>query len=70
MLNKNDYNCNFNKELLYFYTDEGLKLAGMNKQDIVQVNYHENEKIYNLNETEQDNIFKLHTCIYKKLKEC
>ena len=62
------YKTEFKNRMPNFYTDEGLKLAGMNKQDIVQVNYHENEKIYNLNETEQDNIFKLHTCIYKKLK--
>ena len=60
------YKTEFKNEMPNCYTDEGLKLAGMTDTDIQKANHHESEKIYNMSEEKQEEIFKLYTCIYDK----
>ena len=60
------YKTEFKNEMPNCYTDEGLKLAGMTDTDIQKANHHESEKIYNMPEEKQEEIFKLYTCIYDK----
>ena len=63
------YKTEFKNDMPNFYTDEGLKLAGMTDTDIQKANHHESEKIYNMSEEKQDEIFKLFTCIYDKFNK-
>lgn len=46
------YKTEFKNEMPNFYTDEGLKLAGMTDIDIQKANHHESEKIYNMSKEE------------------
>lgn len=61
------YKTEFKNRMPNFYTDEGLKLAGMTEADIQKINHRESEKIYNVSEEKQEEIFKLYTCIYEKI---
>ena len=61
------YKTEFKNQMPDFYTDEGLKLAGMSEEDISRINNHKSNKIYNMSKEEQEEIFKNFTCIYKKI---
>ena len=63
------YKTEFKNNMPNFYTDEGLKLAGMTDIDIQKTNHVTSEKIYNMPKNEQEKIFKLFTCIYNKLNK-
>lgn len=61
------YKTEFKNNMPNFYTDEGLKLAGMEDIDIKKINRDRNKKIYNMPENEQEEIFK--SCVYNKLNK-
>ena len=42
------YKTEFKNNMPDFYTDEGLKLAGMEDIDIEKINHDRNKKIYNM----------------------
>lgn len=63
------YKTEFKNDLPNFYTDEGLKLAGMTEMDILKVNHHQSEKIYNMSKDEQEEILQVYTCIYERLNK-
>lgn len=63
------YKTEFKNRMPDFYTDEGLRLAGMNEEDILKVNHHECNKIFKMTEEEKEKIFKNHTCIYRKINK-
>lgn len=63
------FKSDFKSEFPNFYTDEGLKLAGMSDIDILKANHHESEKIYNMPEEKRKEYLKNFTCIFEKLEE-
>ena len=63
------YKTEFKNNMPNFYTDEGLKLAGMTDIDIEKTNHVTSGKIYNMPKNEQEKIFELFTCIYNKLNK-
>ena len=63
------YKTEFKNEMPNFYTDEGLKLAGMTDTDVQKTNHREHEKIYNWSDEEKENWFKWFTCIYEKVNK-
>lgn len=63
------YKTEFKNEMPNFYTDEGLRLAGMSEIDIQKANHKEHEKIYNLSKEEKYEWFKNFTCIYEKINK-
>ena len=63
------YKTEFKNIMPNFYTDEGLRLAGMSETDIQKANHKEYEKIYNWSDEEKEEWFKTFTCIYEKLNK-
>jgi len=59
------YKTEFKNQMPDFYTDEGLKLAGMSDEDIEKINSHE-RKTYNLSKKKKEELLKNFTCIYPK----